>query len=322
MNKRIIARATFLALALSQGPAFAGTVDIPNTFTAGTPAVAADVNDNFDAVETAVDDNAANIQTNSMSITTNSEDIDTLQTDVTNLQNATPSCPTDMTQVGDFCIDTFEATLFDAATGGNRIANRLGDANGYCLPNGSDCTGIFARSDAATVPHGGEDGGANGVTWFQAAQACANVGKRLPSNAEWQMAAVGTNAADVDTNCNVGNGSEVINAASANPLCVSSFGVVNMAGNVSEWVADWIQPATNDDGIADGAARTLTADGTPGDEFGGDTVVGVQGVAGFPAAIIRGGRVGTSSNAGEFAYSASGTPDFAVNSGFRCAKNL
>ena len=39
----------------------AGEVDIPNTFSAGTPAVAADVNGNFTAVETAVDGNAVDI---------------------------------------------------------------------------------------------------------------------------------------------------------------------------------------------------------------------------------------------------------------------
>lgn len=39
----------------------AGELDIPNSFTTGTPAVAADVNSNFTAVETAVDGNAADI---------------------------------------------------------------------------------------------------------------------------------------------------------------------------------------------------------------------------------------------------------------------
>jgi len=40
------------------GPALAGPVDIPNQFQAGTPAVADEVNQNFSAVEAAVDDNA------------------------------------------------------------------------------------------------------------------------------------------------------------------------------------------------------------------------------------------------------------------------
>jgi len=49
--------------------AFAADVTIPNTFTAGSPAVAADVNANFSAVKTAVDDNNARVTTNSTNIT-------------------------------------------------------------------------------------------------------------------------------------------------------------------------------------------------------------------------------------------------------------
>ncbi|MFZ1984577.1 MAG: hypothetical protein WAU91_09190 [Desulfatitalea sp.] len=52
----------FVLAALSSTQA--GEVTIPNIFTAGTPAVAADVNENFAAVKAAIDDNAANIDTN------------------------------------------------------------------------------------------------------------------------------------------------------------------------------------------------------------------------------------------------------------------
>jgi hypothetical protein len=45
------------ALLLVSGIATAAPVTIPNTFTSGTPAVAAEVNANFTAVKTAVDDN-------------------------------------------------------------------------------------------------------------------------------------------------------------------------------------------------------------------------------------------------------------------------
>ena len=53
----------------------AADLTIPNTFTAGTPAVAADVNANFTAVESAVDDNNTNITTNATGITTNAAGI-------------------------------------------------------------------------------------------------------------------------------------------------------------------------------------------------------------------------------------------------------
>ncbi len=56
----------------------AGTLDIPNTFSANTPAVAAEVNDNFLAVKTEVDDN------NSQILALDA-DLDTLQSDFDSL---------------------------------------------------------------------------------------------------------------------------------------------------------------------------------------------------------------------------------------------
>ena len=53
----------------------AGSVTIPNTFTANTTAKASEVNDNFSAVKTAVDGNAGDITTNTTNIATNKSDI-------------------------------------------------------------------------------------------------------------------------------------------------------------------------------------------------------------------------------------------------------
>ncbi|NVJ60656.1 MAG: hypothetical protein HWE27_09700 [Gammaproteobacteria bacterium] len=60
----------YLFLITLFAPSFlwASNVDIPNTFTAGTPARAAEVNANFSAIETAVDDNDARITTNENAI--------------------------------------------------------------------------------------------------------------------------------------------------------------------------------------------------------------------------------------------------------------
>ena len=51
-------------LLLAGAAAWSGDVTVPNTFTAGTPAVAAEVNANFAAVKSAVDDNNARITSN------------------------------------------------------------------------------------------------------------------------------------------------------------------------------------------------------------------------------------------------------------------
>ncbi len=50
-----------LVMGSSLAVAYAGTVTLPNAFTAGSPASAAQVNANFNAVKTAVDDNHARI---------------------------------------------------------------------------------------------------------------------------------------------------------------------------------------------------------------------------------------------------------------------
>ncbi len=66
MNKLIKLFLAGLVTAIFMVPAaWAGNVTIPNTFTSGTPAVAAEVNSNFGAVETAVDDNDGRITTHS-----------------------------------------------------------------------------------------------------------------------------------------------------------------------------------------------------------------------------------------------------------------
>jgi len=53
--------AVLLLATLNCHPAHAGSVTVPNTFTADTPAVASQVNGNFSAVKTAVDDNDSRI---------------------------------------------------------------------------------------------------------------------------------------------------------------------------------------------------------------------------------------------------------------------
>ncbi len=53
--------AAALLMVLTINMAHAGSVTVPNNFTAGTQAVAAEVNDNFSAVKTAVDDNDSRI---------------------------------------------------------------------------------------------------------------------------------------------------------------------------------------------------------------------------------------------------------------------
>ncbi len=156
--------------------------------------------------------------------------------DLTSDSNAKPS---HLVYLDPFYIDIHEVTNADYA---------VCVAAGACKePESMDSKtreGYYTNSVFAKFP-------VLNVTWQDAADYCAFVEKRLPTEAEWERAARGISdgrrypwgdSSPKMTNLNTSNvpgDTEMVNIYTGG---LSPYGAADMLGNVSEWVADWYDP--------------------------------------------------------------------------------
>jgi formylglycine-generating enzyme required for sulfatase activity len=150
------------------------------------------------------------------------------------------------------------------------------------------------------------------ITWFQAQQACGNSRKRLPSNAEWQLAATGSPDPGHDVGGSCDSTSERAAKTGTRLKCVSAWNAYDMVGNLWELAADWLPRST-----------TSGSWSFASDDY---QFIGGAATSGEPGVLIRGGgfldrTVNGGSGAGPLAIDGFYSP-FSQDAdvGFRCAR--
>lgn len=211
--------------------------------------------------------------------------------DLAELVNLCPNCPLDSLEdaqpqatiyLDAFWIDKMEVTnaqfsRFVDETGYRTSAERTDD---YSYVQDLDLRDFVYIGDADWLhPQGGvsgivgqDDRAVTQVSWEDAYAYCEWAGKRLPTEAEWEKAARGDDgrlfpwgdsAPDSgDLNFDFSRGTIV--SVGRYPDGASPYGVLDMSGNVWEWVADyytedyyWDSPDNNPQGPNNGEGRVL-----------------------------------------------------------------
>jgi serine/threonine-protein kinase len=185
-----------------------------------------------------------------------------------------------------FYIDETEVTNAQFAQFLNEQGNQEEGGVTWLDIGDEDC--LISQSGGQYQPKSGySDHPVIEVSWYGANAYCQWAGKRLPTEAEWEKAARGTDGRTYpwgnDFDCHKGNFDDEQEiddyVVSGGPNCdgyvrtapvgsysdgASFYGALDMAGNVWEWVADWydsgyyaVSPENNPKGPASGDGRVI-----------------------------------------------------------------
>lgn len=179
--------------------------------------------------------------------------------------------PVHEVHLDEYWIDRYEVTSADFA----RYLNGQ-EETGRLIELGPAVT--IEQVDGRFQPREGlENYPANRVSWYGADGYCRSVGKRLPTEAEWEKAARGTDQRifpwgnEFPDNKRVtfrrhfaDLGFQALEPVDAMASGASPYGLHHMAGNIWEWVADWFDddyyqhsPRQNPQGPETGISKVL-----------------------------------------------------------------
>lgn len=164
------------------------------------------------------------------------------------------SYPAHLVTVDSFVIETTEVTFSQYVTFLNTQGpnSHLSGCAGFpCIYSRNESTDAVITFDSAnySIVDTLAQHPVYGVTWYGARGYCEAVGRRLPTEAEWERAARGDDGriypwgnvwdnALAKTNRPLDTPPGPFQVGSY-PLGASPYGVADMAGNAAEWVSDW-----------------------------------------------------------------------------------
>jgi len=250
---------------------------------------------------------------------------------------STAQCAPDSVRSGNTCMDKYESSIWEISPrcttlialvrqGKAKLADLQAcgaiqhgvsgfDYGAACPETGAGCKNFYAVSLPGVTP-------SQYLNWFQAAASCRNSWKRLPTNGEWEVAALGTPDPGIDDGviqCNTGT-TGAASLTGSRKQCRSDVGALDMVGNVVEFVGEW------------GHASTCGTWASWSPSYGDDSsCMGADGVGAasvLPAATLRGGgfvpsSAGSGTAAGVFAIDQNGIVaslgGSAGGAGLRCA---
>lgn len=235
---------------------------------------------------------------------------DTTQTTFVDCTNGTDEVVQVGTGSSAFWIDRYEASVWNGTT---QVFNGVNSSSPTFPANGQTAVHYVAQSVAGVLP-------AVLITWFQAVEACAAAGKRLPDGQEWIRAARNTidpGSSDGSNGaCNTDSGA--LRNTGLGTACQSDWGAQDMIGNAQEWTSEWYA------GVGDAAVPNGVWTSGFNSDYTGNIVssaIDLTGapVVGLPSVGRRGGNFSSGVGGGVFAFDLNAAPSFAGDgNGFRC----